>query len=142
MRDYPVGDLIMRTLVLATLLFSTLATAACSYAFEYSFDVTIADDVELTADAQLMMVEGNDDGLEGAFPSDQADLEPDTRDYRGSGSTCCSPSETVYLYAFIDLDGNEEWDAGEPWGEDPNNPVVIEDDGYVGEILVELDDTP
>ena len=132
----------MRTLVFASLLCSTLATAACSYVFAYNYEVTIADEVELTADAKLLMVEGNEDGLEGAFPSDQADLDPQTRDYRGTGSTCCSPSETVYLYAFIDLDGDEEWDAGEPWGEDPTNPVVIEDDGYVGEILVEPDETP
>lgn len=129
----------MKKLLVTALTLSTLATAACSYAWQYAFEVTVADDVELPEGAKIVMAESAEDDISTAY-GEAHDVEADRRDYAGEGSTCCSPSETLYLFAYVDLNDDGEWNAGEPWGEDRDNPVVIEDDGYVSEILIENDD--
>ena len=126
----------MKKLLVTALTLSTLTTAACSYVWEYAFEVSVAEDVELPEGAQIVMAESSEDDITTAY-GEAHDVVMDRRDYTGEGSTCCSPSETVYLFAYVDLDGNDQWDEGEPWGEDPNNPIVIEDDDYVSEILIE-----
>jgi len=115
--------------------------ASCSYLWTFQVDVTVADDVALTEGAAVRLVYGGE-GLtldeishDGTFLM----LETDRRDYEMEGSVCCAPVEVLMLYAYVDLDDNQTWDDGEPWGADPNNPVTIDDNDYVGSILLEND---
>ena len=80
-----------------------------------------------------------DAGIDTIEDPKEATTSADTRDYQDEGQVCCGPTETVSLYAFLELNDNGSWDGGEPWGADPNNPVTIEDDSYVSTIVVEND---
>ncbi len=121
-----------------------VSVLACSYSYVFEYDVTIAPSVDTSGElggARVLMVAGSGESSieETAVDGDVA-FDPATSSYSGEGRTCCSPGESMSLYAFIDLNGNELWDAGEPWGEDPNNPVDIDDDGYVAKIVIEADE--
>jgi len=52
----------------------------------------------------------------------------------GNGSFL--PPEQVYLFRFIDFDGDGLWTEGEPWGEDPKISVLIDSDDYVSRIEI------
>ncbi|MEM6995747.1 MAG: hypothetical protein AAF721_34880 [Myxococcota bacterium] len=116
----------------------------CSEQYTFTYDVTIADEVEFAEGATLRMSEGTsaDDpaGIEG-IEDIEASLASDERSVRDEGFACCMFSNEVNLFAYIDLDDSGSWDEGEPWGADPNNPVTIDDDGYVSAITVAPDET-
>lgn len=108
----------------------------------YEYSISVAEDVVLEDDARLVFVQSTSSSLAeatGYHPEEHDVEETGPGTYGGEGATCCSPSETVNLFAFVDLDRNGEWDAGEPWGEDPNNPVKIDADGYTSMIVIEPD---
>ena len=121
---------------------ATVVTA-CSASYMYEFAVTISEEVILEDDPPLRFVESHDPFLEDApktYAGEHDYEKTAARTYEGESAACCNPNgETVYLFAYIDLNRNDSWDPGEPWGEDPNNPVEIDDDGYRSEILVEPD---
>lgn len=117
-----------------------LLLAACSYSWTYEVQVQVADEVTLSADVPVIML-----ATEGAGEIDEAtevasEVTVDgQRSYSGSGTTCCAPTADVSLFAFLDLDGSGRWETGEPWGADPNNPITIENDDYVGTIVIAND---
>ena len=124
----------------ALTLAGALSLAACSYLWTYKYEVSVAADVSLDAGATLVMAQApGDAGIDTIEDPKEATTSADTRDYQDEGQVCCGPTETVSLYAFLDLNDNGSWDGGEPWGADPNNPVTIEDDSYVSTIVVEND---
>ena len=115
------------------------AAAACSYAYPYEVDVTVADDVEAPEDANLLLVSGSSPELEDAYVDWSISFGEAGREYR-YGTASLNASE-VYLFAFIDLDGNDAWDPGAPWGEHPHNPVQLDLEAtYIADILIEPDD--
>ncbi|MEM6291035.1 MAG: hypothetical protein AAGA54_07210 [Myxococcota bacterium] len=127
-----------RVLRFASALALTTA-AACSYAYPYEVDVTIATDVEAPEDANLLLVSGPGPDIEDAYVDVSIPFGEAGREYR-HGAASLNASE-VYLFAFIDLDGNEAWDPGEPWGEHPENPANLDLEAtYIADILIEPDD--
>ena len=129
-----------RTARLFSLAVVALSTTACSSVFRYALGVTVADNVELVGGSRVVMTKGElpDDPSLLEPLEDSADIRTGEREYAGEGGVCCSTSgERVNLFAFIDLNANEVWDEGEPWGADPNNPVHIDDDDYHSSIVVE-----
>ncbi len=113
-------------------------TQACSYAWAVTIDVEIADDVDVPESAQLVVIQTDqappedermpDDAPWGAEASDTTTLGAEQRTYTYEGGTCCSPVETNYSWAYLDLDGNGEYDPGEPYAADPDNPVEVDAD--------------
>lgn len=126
----------------ARLLCSTLALTvlgACSRIYPYDVDVTIAQDVEAPGDTELMLASGPEPELADAYIDGSVPLSQAGRSYRYEAESLNATK--VYLFAFVDLDGSETWDPGEPWGEDPNNPVYLDSDNrYTGKIVVEPDE--
>lgn len=116
----------------------------CSAQYTFAYDITIADEVEVVQGATLRMSQGSSPtDLDQLKPHDDLEetLTDAQRSVQADGSVCCAPNNRVNLFAYIDLDDSGSWDAGEPWGADPGNPIAIDDDGYVSEITV-APDTP
>jgi hypothetical protein len=119
---------------------------ACSYLWAVKLDIEIAEGVEIPANGRLVIVQGYYPPRSDA-PAEPADapwghsatktltLVSDRRSYAYEGATCCSPVETTYSYVYIDLDLDGTYDAGEPYGADPGNPVKVEAD-YSAKITV------
>jgi len=106
----------------------SLLASSCSSAYEIVFHVSLADDVEVPPQvfvAFLIVERGM--SVDSASARSQIPVTHGVRGYTGKGSVCCSPSPTVDLYAFIDLDGDRKLDADEPRGADPKNPVTLSD---------------
>lgn len=131
------------TMTLRLASFAAAATAllasACSYyGWTFAYDVTLDETLDVSDDVTVVMASNE-------FGSDIETANVDGTEQRtsaeqritGQGMTCCSPSTTISLFAFADLNDNDTWDEGEPWGEDPNNPVDIERDGYVATIVID-----
>jgi|SRR5690606_18348463 len=137
-----------RSLSSATaLLILATTTLACSYLWHVTLDITIAEDVEIPEGAQLVIIQdGQAPTPDGREPADapwgvvatetiELDQAEDARTHRYEGSTCCSPVETNYSWAFLDLDRDGEYDEGEPYGADPNNPVEVDDEYEVAFVV-------
>lgn len=123
-----------------------LACLACSPGpIEVDLEATIADEVEVLEGAELVFVSSDSDNI--SYASEWIDgnsrevvtLSEDER--TGQGDTFAELGEARNFFAFLDLDGSESWDPGEPWGADPNNPVTFRegDDYYESMIVVETD---
>ncbi len=122
------------------------AVVACSYSWEVILDIEIAADVVLPTDARLVIVQGPDaadvagrapaDAPWGVAATDTVTLAADQRTHRFEGSTCCAPTETNFAWAFVDLDNDGTYDAGEPYGADPGNPVEVSAD-YTVKLVVQ-----
>lgn len=99
---------------------------------------TVDDAVELPVDAAINIGAANRDDISKMVILEQATVtDPDTRRYRAYGAACIDQrSCKVWTFAYIDLDGDEMWTTGEPWGADPANPKALHDSGYVAEIEI------
>ena len=114
-----------------------LSLGGCSYLWTYSYRVTIDSALSAPEGTSVVMVQASDvKPLGDAQFQAKAPLAAGERSVVGEGKTCCSPVEVVYLFAFLDLDGDDVWDQDEPWGADANNPVTIDKDGYVSSIAI------
>ena len=117
-----------------------IATHGCSYAYTVILDVEIAPDVEIPEGVALIVIQTDEPPEEGRTPDDapwgvalseSVVLDADQRAHTYEGGTCCSPAETNYSWAYLDLDNDGVYDEGEPYGADPDNPVEVEADYQV-----------
>lgn len=111
----------------------------CSYETAYEYDVFVAPEVAVPSGATVHMVavESPEDRFDASFIDDEMVVVPEARMVAGEGVACCLRSEVRSFYAFVDLNGDGDWDEDEPWGEDPDNPVTLKQDGYVATIVIE-----
>ncbi len=121
----------------------TLLAPACSYLYPYSYELSISEDVEAPSDAEVVFAWSRTTELIDAHATDFVPVDEIGERYvletEASGPSRQGELELSF-FAFIDLDGSGAWDPGEPWGEDPNNPVVFGIDGYRASIVIDPDD--
>ena len=120
-----------------------LAFLACSVSYSYTVRATLAPSVSVPEGTGVILgaastTDGDGSIFEVEGPAVIAG-EGDTVFEREDAVCCSTGGDTVNFYAYVDVDGNGRWDEGEPWGADPNNPVLIDDDGYVSEIVIDQD---
>ncbi len=89
----------------------------CSELYEFTYDVTIADDVEVEAGMTVRMAMGTsptDPGQLDDLDETEEDLGQGERKVQAIGTACCQFLNEVNLFAYIDLDDSGSWDEGEP----------------------------
>ena len=119
--------------------FAVTVLGACSSIYPYEFDVAISEDVEAPGDAELLLASSFEPELAEANIDASVPLSEAGQSYRQEGESL--NASKLYFFAFVDLDGSGSWEPGEPWGEDPNNPVSLKTDrSYTAEIVVEPDE--
>ncbi len=104
-----------------------IAVAACSEVVYQSWDVTIDNAVEVPDGSQVLMVRSQSDAIEDGNVVTEVDVSEDER-RATTKPTSIATGSSVYIFAFLDLDGSGAWEAGEPWGEDADNPVKMDGD--------------
>jgi len=127
----------MRTSHLACSVVLLLANA-CSYSYEYKYDLRVTRDVTLPPGVEIVLgdtVLDHDIVSESFDTHDVIETQPDQTRYRGKAY---ANDPDLHAFAFVDLDGDGEWDENEPWGEDPNGVVDVEDnESYASVIVIE-----
>lgn len=115
---------------------------ACSSSYDFTIRATLAPDLVVPDGAEVVMGGSSLDESDGSIfdvrgRGGPARTMDGVRSFERESSVCCSAGgDTLNIYAYIDLDGSLTWDPGEPWGADPNNPVRIDESGYVSEIEI------
>lgn len=123
----------------------SLLVTSCSSVYQIVFHVSLADDVEAPGQVFLaFLIVEHGMTIENSSSRSHVSMTQGVRGYTGKGSMCCSPSPTIDLYAFIDLDGDRKLDFDEPRGADPNNPVQLTDmtTAYRSQIVLTLPSDP
>ncbi len=126
----------MRRLSIA--LCATLALVpACSYCFSTTYRVTVAEDVDVPPDTAIVMGHAEVDDVAAALAVVESTRLRDDGRLEAEGPPDAHDETPMYLFAFVDLDGDGAWTEGEPWGADPNNPVTHDCSQYYAYIDIE-----
>jgi hypothetical protein len=120
-----------------------IAVMACDLgtAYGYGYDVVIAEGVLYEPDATVVMIASPGSGDIADGDADATSRVGNTENsFSGSGTAPCDDTCSMSFFAFLDTDHDGRWDTDEAWGEDPDNPVELQDDGYVATIVIEHHD--